>query len=158
MAAPSAVARTTPVGIKLEDGYSTKIAFTRDVDVSFWEITVTPPGWDGGDEIDTTTMHNTRYRTKSARSLKEMTPMSASVAYDPQVLDQIRELINAEGTVTCHFPDGSSWAFYGYLKTFTPGEHSEGDMPTADIEIVPTQWDPANRAEEAPVTTSVSGT
>lgn len=158
MAAPAATARTTPVGIKLEDGFSTKITFSRDPDVSFWEISVTPPGWEGGDPIDTTTMFNSVFRTKAARNLKEQTEASATVAYDPQVKTQIQELLNAEGTVTVHYPDGSSEAFYGYLKTFEHQENSEGEFPQADITIVPTQWDPANRVEAGPTVVSVSGT
>ena len=158
MAAPSPTARTTPAGIYLEDGFSTKITIARDVDISFWEVSVTPPGVDGGDEIDTTTMFNTTYRTRSARKLKTLTPASASVAYDPQVLSQIIETINMETTITITFPDGSTWAFFGYLKTFEPQEASEGEMPMADIEVVPTNWDPANRVEAGPAIASVAGT
>lgn len=51
--------RSAPGGTKLGDGFSTKIAFAADADVSLWEKTVTPPGVDGGDAVDTSTMHNT---------------------------------------------------------------------------------------------------
>jgi hypothetical protein len=143
----------------LDDGFSTKIAFERDPDIEFWEKTVKPPGLDGGDEVDTTTMHNVTFRTRSPRRLKTMTNMSTTVAYDPTVYTSIlNNLINQEGSVTVHFSDGSKIAFYGYLKTFEPQECSEGAQPEANIEIVPTNQDPVTGAEQAPVVTSVTGT
>ena len=80
MAAPAITARTTPAGIMLKDGYSTKIAFAADPDVSFWEKTVKPPGIDGGDGIEQTTMHNSAYRTMRSRSLKTLTEASGKAA------------------------------------------------------------------------------
>lgn len=158
MAAPVAVARQAPAGIRLDDGFSTKISFAQDPDVSFWEMTVQPPGIDGGDAIETTTMHNTAWRTMSARQLKTLTEASVTAAYDPNVFNNILTLINFETTVTVHFPDGSTLAFYGYLKSFEPGDNTEGEMPEATVTIVPTNYDPVNRVEAAPVLTSVAGT
>jgi hypothetical protein len=159
MAAPVDTTRTTPVGIRLEDGHSTKIAFARDPDVSFWEVEVQPPGLDGGDAINITTMHNTTWRTMAARQLKTLTECSINVAYDPNVYNNILDhLINQEGAITVHFPDGSKLSFFGYLKSFTPQGNQEGNMPTAAISIVPTNYDPVARTEQSPVLTSVSGT
>lgn len=150
--------RQTPSGIKLDDGFSTKIAFNRDPDVSFWEKTVKPPGIDGGDAVETTTMHNVTWRTMSPRKLRTMTQMTSKAAYDPAVYDQIRELVNQEGSITVHFPDGSKLDFFGYLKDFEPDDHVEGTQPEATITIVPTNQDPVTGAETAPVLTSVTGT
>lgn len=145
-----ATARTDPVGTALEDGFSSKIAFAADPDISFWEITVTPPGIDGGDAIDQTTMFNTAWRTKAARSLKELTDASLTCAYDPSVIDQIFALVNVEGLVTVHFPDTSTLDFYGYLRSFTPGELAEGERPEADVVIVCTNYNTVTGAEVAP--------
>lgn len=158
MAAPATTVRQTPAGIKLDDGYSTKIAFAADPDVSFWEKTVQPPGIDGGDAIETTTMHNTTWRTMASRALKTLTEASCTAAYDPNVYNNILSLINVETSVTVHFPDGSTLAFYGFLKTFEVNEHTEGEQPEATITITPTNYDPTNKVEEAPVLTSVAGT
>lgn len=143
--------RVTPVGTALDDGFSTLIAFAADPDVSFWEKTVTPPGVDGGDAIEQTTMHNTAWRTFAARSLKTLTDVSLTAAWQPQVYDQIIALINVEGLVTCHFSDTSTLDFYGFLKDFTPGSHEEGSQPEADITIVCTNVNPVTGAETAPV-------
>lgn len=149
-------ARITPHGIRLDDGFSTKITFAADPDISFWEKTVTPPGIDGGDAIETSTMHNVTWRTMAARSLKTLTDSSLAVAYDPQVYDQIVALINVEGWLTCLFPNGDTLDFCGFLKAFTPGENSEGEMPEAEVTIVCTNKDAATGAETAPVFTEAS--
>lgn len=159
MAAPSATARGTPAGNKLDDGYSTKITFAGLPTVSFWEKTAKPPGIDGGDPIDTTTMHNSTWRTMASRALLTLTQAQTTVAYDPNVYNQIvSSLINSEQAITHRFPDGSTLAYFGFLKSFEPNDLQEGAQPEATIVIVPTNFDPVNKVEAAPVLTSVSGT
>jgi len=160
MAAPANTARTTPVGIPYHDPFPTTIAFSLDPDISFWEKEVTPPGLDGGDAINTTTMHNTTYRTMRSRSLITVTEFTLVAAYDERVYDQIIAIINDDtGSVSVWFPDGASLDFWGYLRVFAPATNSEGgDQPTATITITPTNWDTTNAVEAAPVLTSVAGT
>lgn len=158
MAAPATTARVAPTGIRLDDGYSTKIAFARDSNIQFWEKTVQPPSVDGGDAIDTTTMHNATYRTMAARSLITLGESKCTVAYDPDVYNAIIQLVNQEGAITVSFPDGSTLSFFGFLSKFEPGDLAEGEQPEADVTIIPTNWDPVNRVEAAPVLTSVAGT
>ena len=147
MSVIATTARSAPGGTRLKDGYSTKIAFAADPDVEFWEVSVTPPGLDGGDAIDQTTMHNTTVMTKAAQSLYETTDGSATVAYDPLVYDSIRALVNVEGAITYHFPDGSTESEYGFLKSFTPNENSKGSRPEASITIVHTNAHPSTGDE-----------
>jgi hypothetical protein len=151
-----ATARVTPVGARLQDGFSSKIAFAADANVSFWERTVTPPGVDGGDAIDTSTMHNVTWRTMASRALKTLTDSSITAAYDPQVFDQIVALINVEGLITVHFPNGDTLDFYGFLKSFTPGELTEGEMPEAEITIVCTNYNPLTAMESSPTLTQTA--
>ena len=158
MAAPATTARVDPVGIRLDDGYQTLLAFEADPDISMWEKTVQPPGMDGGDEIDTTTMHNSTFRTRAARALITLTESSTTVAYDPDLFNQIINIINVSASITVHFPDGSTLDFYGFLRTFEPQDHEEGAQPEAVINITPTNCDPSNNVEEPPVLTSVTGT
>lgn len=143
-------ARQTPVGVKLGDGYRSLIAFEADPDVSFWEKTVRPPGYDGGDAVDNTTMHNNTVRTKAPRALIDTTDGATRVAYDPRVIDQILALINVETCITYHYPDGSCQNIFGYLRSFTPGELAEGAQPEADIVIVHTNVDPNTGSESVP--------
>ncbi len=151
-------ARQTPSGIHLEDGHGTLVTFAADPDVSLWEKNVTPPGVDGGDAIEQTTMHNTTWRPMAPRQLKTLTEFEMTCAYDPGVITQLVSLINVETTVTVTFNDGTTWAFYGFLKSFEPEELSEGEQPTASCTVVPTNRDPTTGAESGPVIASVPGT
>jgi hypothetical protein len=134
------------------------VALAADPDINFWEKSVTPPGLDGGDPVETSTMHNVRWRSMHPRALITMTPFQMTAAYDPEVYDSILDLINVQTTVTVHFPDGSSLAFFGYLQKFEPGELVEGSQPEATITVVPTNRDPVTCDEEDPVYTAGTGT
>lgn len=151
-------ARSTPVGVRLDDGFSTLIAFAADPDISLWEKTVKPPGLDGGEAVQTSTMHNVTYRTTAPRQLKTLTPCTMTVAYDPQVYDQIISLINVETTITCHFADGSTLDFYGFLQNFEPGECAEGAQPEATCTITPTNVVPGTSTEASFNYKTASGT
>lgn len=158
MTAPAVTTRVEPVGIKLEDGFSTKIALSQDPDISFWEVSITPPGVDGGDPVQTSTMYNTTYRTMAPRALKTLTPLTVTAAYDPAIYDQIVAIINVNGAITLIFPDGSTVSFYGFVQNFQPQEVAEGTQPRAQITITPTNTDPTDGSEEGPVVDSVAGT
>lgn len=158
MAAPTPAAYVSPAGIKLDDGYRTTITFTQDTDLSLWYKTVTPPGLDGGDPTNTTTMLNDSLRTFAPKALITMTAMTVNAAYDPDVYNQLLALINVNTTITLTFPDTSTIAFYGYLQKFEPGEMQEGEQPDASITIQPTNQDPSDGGEELPVIYSAAGT
>lgn len=162
MAAPTTTVRSAPPGKRLEDGYSSKIAFNRDPDANFWESLgggVGSPGIDGGDEIDISTMHNTVWRTFVARTLKTLTEFSVTALLDPIFYTEcVNNLINQEGSITRHFPDGSKVDFYGFLKSIEFDDFVEGEPPTVTLNIVPTNYDPVNRVEAGPVVTEVAGT
>lgn len=158
MAAPAPAARVDPVGIKLDDGYRSLITIAADTNVSFWEMSVQPPGLDGGDKIDNTTMHNDVLRTFAPRQLITMTPGKVVAAYDPSVYSQLAVLINVKTTITIHFPDGSTLAFYGFVKSVETNELVEGTFPQMTVTIEPTNADPTTGAEEMFVVGSVAGT
>lgn len=148
-------ARVTPTGVHLDDGFSTKIAFAADSNISFWEKSVKPFGLMGGDPIDVTTMFNSVYRTKALRQLKDGSTISGTAAYDPAVLDMIIALINVNGWLTIHHPNGDTWDVVGGLTVFEPPEHQEGEFPLASFEVVPT-FRLSTGVETAPVFTDNS--
>lgn len=156
-AAPAATVRGTPAGIKLKDGYKATYTFERFPTVSFFEIEVEPPGYDGGEAIDTTTMHNTDWVTKFPQSLMEMTEVTGKAAYDPNVHTQIDDMININDEITATHSDGTTIAFWGYLRTVKFDPLVKGQFPTCSFTIQPTNTDNAG-AEQAPVVVSVSGT
>ena len=104
-------------------------------------------------------MHNTTYRTFGARSLVTLGELSTTVAWDPDVYDEVLAIVNTNTTITVHFPDGSTLAFFGFLRTFEPSDLEEGTQPEASITIQPTNTDPASLGtEQGPVMTEVAGT
>jgi len=135
---------------RLDDGYQTLISFAADPTVLFYEKTVTPPGIDGGGEVDTTTMLNAAWRTRNSKALITLSNAGITVAYDPAVLPEIVNLVNVNNLITITFPDGDTCAFWGWLNTFTPNEHVEGEQPTAEIEIIPSNQNDSG-VETAPV-------
>ena len=141
--------------VALKDGFSTIIKLTG-ADVTFWEKAVTPPGLDGGEPIDITTMRNISVRTKSARDLYDVTPAALNVAYDPTVYDSIIAAININQSIVITFPDGGTLTWYGYLQKFTPEALEEGKQPMAAISLVPTNI--TDDVETIPVMVAGSGT
>lgn len=161
MAAPTPTPRVNPSTdskIPIQDGHATLITIGSNPDIGFWEKTVQPPGYDGGDAVDTTTMHNETYRTFAPRQLSTLTEVSITAAYDPILYTDILALINVRDTITVTFPDGSTVAFYGYIRSFEPQDVEEGTQAEATIVIQPTNWDPANNVEEGPAVSEVAGT
>ncbi len=157
MAAPVATARGTPAGLFLRDGFKSLITFATAPTISLWEKKVTPPGWDGGAAVDTTTMLNVNLYTYGPRKLKKMTEMNFVAAYDPAVFTTILSLINVQTTITVTFADGSTLAFFGYLMHFKPSALEEGKQPEAECAIMPTNTD-GTFVEQTPVVVSVPGT
>lgn len=136
-----------------KDGFSTILSFAADPTVLFEQRAVTPPGVSGGGPIDTTTMSNTTWRTKSPKSLVDLTEAALTVVYDPATYDEIIALVNVNNLITVTFPDGSTLDFWGWLDSFTPGENTEGDQPTASISVQPSNVNGSD-VETAPVYTA----
>ena len=141
--------------LRLDDGFSTTITLTTPATVKFYEKTVTPPAIDGGGPNDTTTMRNVAWRTKAPKKLKTLTQSQTTVAYDPEVYDNILAALNLNQSIDIDFPDGSRLTFFGWIDKFTPGEVTEGEQPTATIVIEISNQDAAG-AEIAPVYTTAS--
>ena len=158
MAAPTPTTRITPNGLKLFDGYQSLLTIETDPNIDFWEKSVTPPGFDGGDPIEQTTMHNVTYRTFAPRQLITLTEVTLTAAYDPLLYTQIPLVLLVETTMTVIFCDGSTVAFFGYLAKWLPGTVEEGAPPECEITIQPTCFDPSNNVEAGLALAEVAGT
>lgn len=159
MGTPATTTRVTPTGLVMENGFGALVAFERDPDVFIWEKEVTPNTLDGGDPIDISTNHNVTGRTKAARVLVDFGEISLSGSYDPVLENQIRSnLVNRNGAITLHYPDGSTYDFFGYLRTFERGAMNEEGQPETTFTIVITNIDPSDGSESLPVLTEVAGT
>lgn len=158
MANPSPSARITPTGFKMGDGYRSLITFARKTNVQFWEKVVKPAGLDGGEEIDTATMHNNKYRTRQPRHLVTLTEQTVKALYDPDFYTDILGMVNARDTITHAWPDGSTLAYFGYLKKADFDDLEDGKPPMVTLTIVATNEDPATGNESPPVFTAATGT
>ena len=138
---------------RIDDGFSTTIGFANYPSVSFWEKEVTPPGMEGGGANEITTMRNTTWRTKAPKKLVSLTDCAFTAAYDPVVYDDVVDMINENQLITITFPDGATLAFWGWLDTFTPNANTEGEQPTAQCNIVPSNQN-ASGTETEPVYTA----
>jgi len=136
----------------LNDGHSTILSFANISNVNFLEKEVTPPGADGGGENDITTMRNVRWRTRQSKKLLTLTSLSITVAYDPAIYDDVVDQFQVNQIVTVTFPDGSTLDFYGWIDAFVPGTNVEGEQPTAELTVIPSNQDD-NEQEVAPVYT-----
>ena len=115
----------------LKNGHKTLIEFSEAPALAWEEKSVTPPSLDGGDAVDTTTMRNDTVRTSQPRTLISMGDASVTAAYDPIMYSTLLTMINVNQLITITEPDGSTVEFWGWLRTFTPNEHTEGEQPTA---------------------------
>jgi hypothetical protein len=161
---PAPVQRQQPAtgSFKLPDGYQSLITINPYPAIAFWEKSVKPPGIDGKEAIDTTTMLNLAWRTFHSRSLKTLTEAGGKVAYDPNVIPVLFDIINVDTTFTYEWPDQGTLAFYAFLQSFEFDDLEEGKFPEATIKITPTNYyfDPSTSTyyEEGPVWTHGSGT
>ncbi len=135
---------------RLDDGFSTTFEFENNPGVKLWEKDVTPPGISGGGPTPTTTMRNVRYRTFSPKGLKTLTPASFTGAYDTAVFVQLNSMINVNQRITITFGDGSKLIFWGWLDDFKPNRIVEGEQPTAEVTVQPSNQNTSN-VEVAPV-------
>lgn len=157
MTAPSPTPRVTPTGNMLENGYQSLITLAVDTNIDIWEKTATPPGYDGGEPINITTMHNQNVITKDLNALFEVTDLTIVAAYARLTYTQLLSVINVNTTVTFWFPDGGSWCAFGGVRSAIPSANERGSQPEMTVVIAITNVDPATGAEELPVTSSGVG-
>lgn len=129
------------MGNRIDDGHSTTVEFSAIPGIKVWEKEVTPPGVDGGGPNDTTTMRNSVWRTMSPKKLKTLTEMTFTAAYAASVYPQLVASVNINQRITVTFADGSTLEFYGWLNSATPGAAVEGEQPTMDISVHPSNQD-----------------
>ncbi len=145
-----------PTGTRLTDGFKTIITFSGATGAALWEMTITPPGADGGGPNDTTTMRNTAWRTRQPKKLKTLTPCEGDAQYDPVFFSSnLSALLNINQSIVVTFPDSSTLTFWGWLNEFKPNAHKEGEAPTVRFSVVPSNQD-ATGAETAPIYASGS--
>lgn len=138
-----------PNTVRMDDGFATFITLENIPTVHMYEKEITPPGISSGGPIDVTTMRNSTWRTFSPRQLKTLTPVSATVAYATDAIDQLFAQVGVNQQITVHYPDGSHLVFWGWMEEFAPSAFTEGEQPTATLTVQPSNHN-NNGSEVAP--------
>jgi hypothetical protein len=134
------------------------ITFARAPAIKLWEVSVKPIGFDGGEKIKLSNMHNTSLHTFAPRKLKMLTDATMKVFYDPAALVTLLDtILNMKDTITERYSDGSTYAYFGVMNKFERDEHQEGEVPTATVSFFATNRD-SSGVEQVPVLTEVIGT
>ena len=122
----------------INDGYQTLVTFSlTPITLVVKEKAVTPPGMDGGDMVDITTMRNDVWRTRNPRYLVTLTEFTFTASYDPLIYPTLLDVLNINQEITLMFPDTSTLAFWGWLQKVIPGENVEGTQPIITCTITP---------------------
>ncbi len=139
----------------INDGYRTLVNFVdTDISLVVKEKAVTPPGMDGGDLVDITTMRNDVWRTRNPRYLVTLTEFTFTAAYDPVIYTTLLSALNFIQLVVVTFPDNSTLEFYGWLQKVIPGENVEGTQPIITCTVTPANQDGVSGNEIAPLYTA----
>ena len=120
------------------DGFHTTVTFANapsGVVLYIQEKEVTPPSIEIG-ELDTTTLANLSWYTKSPKRLKLLGNTVLVCKYDPAFYSQIEDMIGVITSVGITFPDDSIYEFRGWIDSFTPNAMVVGEMATATVVIV----------------------
>lgn len=134
----------------LDDGFSTIVTFAGASTIKLKEVSVKPPGVDGGGGKDTSTMRNTAIKTMAPGKLKKITDGSMKAAYDPAVFQTILSRVNVNDQITITWPDASTLVFWGWIDSFEPTELVENGRPVADVKFVASNVN-SSGVETAPV-------
>ena len=103
---------------------------------TFEAVTFDPMGVDGGDVIDITTTSTSGQVSKGARTLIEVSDMTATVRYDETETAAINALVNQTKTIEIDFNGTGTVTTTGWLKEFKPTGVQAGQQPTATITII----------------------
>lgn len=124
--------------MRLRDGFKTLVTFSLNPNF-YAEIEITPPGIDGRGAIDQTTMRNSVWVTRLAKALKDLTEMQAVIAWDPAIYGAVGlAVIQLNQQFALRFSDTSQLLFWAEMDKFQPNAVKEGERPTANLTIIPT--------------------
>ena len=116
------------------DGHGIRIVFVNG-GVTVYEKNVTPGGTEGGDPIDITTNDNTAQRSFAPRTLDAPTPINLEVTYNQTDKASLEALVNTSDTIRTEYPDNTTEATSGWIRSVLPNQATSGEQPTANIVI-----------------------
>ena len=145
----------------MEDGFPTTISFDGIDPVgengpqNFCVKSLTPPAYVMGGANDVSCMSNTAFRTKASKKLIDVSDITVSGYYNAALYNDFLNQLGVNQEIVITFPPvggaaAQTLTLFGFLDSFTPGNHEEGSAPEATLVIVVSNRD-ANGDEIAPV-------
>tara|TARA_R110002020_G_scaffold12409_6_gene45511 strand:- start:19080 stop:19499 length:420 start_codon:yes stop_codon:yes gene_type:complete len=134
---------------RIFDGSGTTISVST---ATMYVTGITPPSFEGGGEIDTTTLANSAVRTRRPKILKDVGECSFTAQYDPGAIGTLYSLVNDDpNEITITFKTGETIVFYGWIDSVSVGEVVEGEAPTIDVTVIASNCDNSDPpAEKVP--------
>ncbi len=145
----------------LYDGFRALLSFPDTPGAEFRVKEVTWPELEVG-SIDTTVMHNKTLRTAAPKALITIGVIKMVAQWDVALWARIlTNALNATGLrpagggrnsvgflgvnqrILLTAPDAGTLTLYGWLNKITPSQFKEGEFPTADMEVMPSNVNPA---------------
>lgn len=121
----------------MKDGYRTLLTFAGINNAEYAEVTVKPPGINGRGPIDITSMRNNKVTTKWPKALIDFSNCQSTVQWNPAFFPQIRDfVVNKNQRISVQLPTGNAMVFYGWVDSWEPNDHREGEVPLATLGIV----------------------
>jgi hypothetical protein len=121
----------------LRDGIKTLVFFTGPARVLFGEIEITVPGVTGRGVIDMVGLRQNVWATQAPKSIKNLTPLTAKVMFDPEMIPGLWAAVQRNQEIVVQFPTGAQLIFWGWLEEVAFDPTSEGNRPTLNITIQP---------------------
>ncbi len=135
---------------RITDGSGTTISLANGT--TLWETGITPPTFEGGGAVETTTLRNSSVRTRANKTLKDLGECSFTAQYDDAHLTTLYGAVNTNQEITITFPDSSTLKFWGFIDSVSASEIVEGEAPTVDVTVISTNQDDSSPpVEKVPV-------
>ncbi len=153
MAAPTVQTRGTLTSIAMQHLTTTfgaiRFTFGRLPNFKIQEMEITLGGIDGGAMINQTTFFNSTFTTQLFQTLMTGMPFTIRGLYDPALFgaSQIPMILNQNQACTFLFPNLDTLSFFGGPNKITfPTVFKQGnEVPTVEINVEQTSFDPVNR-------------
>jgi hypothetical protein len=131
----------------LESGFPTFFTFSTVPAIPLYIKSIKPFGLDQGGETDVTTMDAPRdangkaWRQFAPKMIRRLTNATVTWAYKASAFSNTNLLasLGINQLITLTFPNGATYAIWGYIDKAEPGELSvDENQPTLEGTLVPT--------------------
>lgn len=123
-------------------GFGISVSFSVDTDLKLYCKSVTPPGFDAGEDIDITTNETYGAMEMAPADLGQPTDMTLTVAENLEDRAKLQAALGKHQAVTLTFKKtknravGRTLTFAdAWIRSWTPSDHTIGEQPTVEVVI-----------------------